>query len=122
MTKVSEEVADRSLTRGHRHDQRSSRYIGYLLAFICLALSAWTAVFPQSQTQTFTLNGLVVVNREFQLSGFRNFKTYYTQYVCGELTQTVHSCPFLGTSDPKIEHRILSLRQIPKFNLNHSAT
>jgi hypothetical protein len=44
--------------------QRSSRYIGYSLAFICLALLAGTAVFPQSQTQTFTLDGLVVVNRE----------------------------------------------------------
>jgi hypothetical protein len=44
--------------------KRSLRYIGYSLAFICLALLAGTAVFPQSQTQTFTLNGLVVVNRE----------------------------------------------------------
>jgi Carboxypeptidase regulatory-like domain len=44
--------------------KRSSRYIGYSLAFICLALLAGTAVFPQSQTQTFTLTGLVVVNRE----------------------------------------------------------
>lgn len=38
--------------------------IGYSLALICLTLFAGTAVFPQAQTQTFTLNGLVVVNRE----------------------------------------------------------
>src|SRR5262245_18532714 len=44
--------------------KRSSRYIGYSLVFICLTLLAGTAVFPQAQTQTFTLNGLVVVNRE----------------------------------------------------------
>lgn len=44
--------------------KRLSHYIGYSLAFICLTLLAGTAVFPQAQTQTFTLNGLVVVNRE----------------------------------------------------------
>src|SRR5215510_7989655 len=44
--------------------KRSSRYIGYSLALICLTLLAGTSVFPQAQTQTFTLNGLVVVNRE----------------------------------------------------------
>lgn len=44
--------------------KRSSRYIGYSLVFICLLLLAGTAVFPQAQIQTFTLNGLVVVNRE----------------------------------------------------------
>jgi len=44
--------------------KRLSHYIGYSLAFICLTLLAGTAVFPQAQTQMFTLNGLVVVNRE----------------------------------------------------------
>ncbi len=41
-----------------------SHYIGYSLAFICLSLLAGAAALPQTQTQTFTLNGLVVVNRE----------------------------------------------------------
>ncbi len=46
--------------------KKSLRYISYWywLAFICLALLAGTAALLQAQTQTFTLNGLVVVNRE----------------------------------------------------------
>lgn len=42
--------------------KRSSRYIGYPLALICLLLLAGSAALPQPQT--FTLNGLVVVNHE----------------------------------------------------------
>jgi len=44
--------------------KRLSPYFLYLRAFICLALLAGMAAFPQAQTQSFTLNGLVVVSRE----------------------------------------------------------
>jgi len=44
--------------------KRSSRYIGYSLVFICLTLLAGSGGLSAIATQTFTLKGLVVVNRE----------------------------------------------------------